>query len=564
MVVVDDVVLAPQPLVGGHAHEQGATRADDAPQLAQRVDVVLDVLDHVEAHGQVEALVRERHVGDRRLDDLAHAARACPLDARLGDLDAGHGAEAREVDHVATGAAAGVQHLGRRRQREPVDDPADDAAAPAVPPVALLDLEDLLFEIPVHTRTYPRAPGPHSTRRPPSRRRIGTAGPSRPRAPGRRDAAAVSRRRPRCRGARRSHAGRLTDVNLQARGAVAVKRALLVPRLAVVRARRPDDDAARVAADEDPVAGAVRHPRIAYEVVGVVVLEIAVAREIADVQAVARRRADRVHGVRPGSPREEVRVLLAVAAVAEDAPVRPAAAVVSHRHAAEAAREAAAPDRAAAVGDVLGGVERRRRAGGEDVALRRRPVALVLRPRAGSAQAAAEDQPADLSLAEVDLRDRQPGPGADVADRELARGLGHVARRGDRAPGGLVADRDADPGAGVRRAGEHHRAGARHRRQRREDDPSSVHHDTARAGPQAAAGAPRAIYPLAPPEGAVARDASQPRTGSERSYTRPASRAGSPVWAVTSRACAYTHSIALEHAACEGFGGKPHFDSVTT
>jgi len=47
VVVVDLVVTAPQPLVRRHRHQQRTTRLDDPAHLAQRREIVLEVLDHV-------------------------------------------------------------------------------------------------------------------------------------------------------------------------------------------------------------------------------------------------------------------------------------------------------------------------------------------------------------------------------------------------------------------------------------------------------------------------------------------------------------------------------------
>ena len=147
MVVVDLVVAAPQPLVGGHGDQQRAAGGDRATELAQGGEVVLEVLDHIQAHGQVEAVVGERHLQHRARDHLARVARAGNGDARLGELNAGHGAEPGELDHVAPAAASGVEDARGLGQPEPGDHAAEHRSPPPVPPVAVLDLVRLTLVV---------------------------------------------------------------------------------------------------------------------------------------------------------------------------------------------------------------------------------------------------------------------------------------------------------------------------------------------------------------------------------------------------------------------------------
>jgi len=62
--VVDGlVVLGPQPRVGRHGHEVGAGRLEHAAHLRHRGVVVVEVLEQVEGHDEVERVVREREPG---------------------------------------------------------------------------------------------------------------------------------------------------------------------------------------------------------------------------------------------------------------------------------------------------------------------------------------------------------------------------------------------------------------------------------------------------------------------------------------------------------------------
>ena len=138
MVVVDLVVAGPQPLVGGDGDQQRAAGRDHAAQLAQRGEVVLEVLDHVERGGQLEGVGGERHLQDRAFDHLARAALARERDAGLRELDPGDRAVTGEVDHVAPRAAAGVEDPRARRQAQLGDHALEHGAPPPVPPVAIL------------------------------------------------------------------------------------------------------------------------------------------------------------------------------------------------------------------------------------------------------------------------------------------------------------------------------------------------------------------------------------------------------------------------------------------
>ncbi len=122
-------------------------------QLAQRRAVVLEVLDHVEAHDEVEGVLGEGHLQHRALHHLAHVAPPGGLGGGGGELHAGDGAPAREVHHVAPGTAPRVEDARARLQAETLDCPGEHPAAPAVPPVAVLHPVGLQLEVVVH-RTH--------------------------------------------------------------------------------------------------------------------------------------------------------------------------------------------------------------------------------------------------------------------------------------------------------------------------------------------------------------------------------------------------------------------------
>ena len=243
----------------------------------------------------------------------------------------------------------------------------------------------------------------------------------------------------------------------------------------VVGADRARHDAAGGAADEDPVALPVADLAVAHHVEGVRVPGVAVTGQIADVQAVSLRAPQLVGGMGRGAPRREVRVLGAVARVAEGPPVGPAPAVVAQRDAAEAARVAARPDRRGPAGggrDEVGGEVHRVGAIRRVREHHRRPVALVLRPGAQPVELAAADLAADLAVLDVVLRDREHGPGAHVADGELGRVRARIAGRRDRAPVDRAARRRG--ACGCRPAGRKTRGGRPQGHQEEED--ANSHH----------------------------------------------------------------------------------------
>jgi hypothetical protein len=156
-VPVDDVVPRPERLVGRDGHHEQAARPRHAPQLRQRGAVVGRVLDDVEARHEVERPVREGQVLDAR---DAHVA--VPAPPRRGDrlgarVDPRRAPEARELVERPARAAAGVEQPRARRDRKPVELGPQDAAAPAVPPVALVARQHGLQLVGRHGRDARRA-----------------------------------------------------------------------------------------------------------------------------------------------------------------------------------------------------------------------------------------------------------------------------------------------------------------------------------------------------------------------------------------------------------------------
>ncbi len=150
VVVVDLVVAAPQPLVGGDGHEQRAAGRDRAAQLAQRrrSSSRCSITSRLTA--------RSKLASAKGISSTEPAITSPQLRARASSTLVSESstpvtrAVAGELDHVAPAAAAGVEDARVRGQPEAGDHPLEHGAPPAVPPVAVLDLVRLQLVVPVH------------------------------------------------------------------------------------------------------------------------------------------------------------------------------------------------------------------------------------------------------------------------------------------------------------------------------------------------------------------------------------------------------------------------------
>src|SRR6185437_4011270 len=152
VVVVDLVMAAPQPLVGGNRNQQSSARLGHATQLVQGAHVVFQVLDHVEADGQIEGAVVEGGVHDRALEHFAGLALASEPDACARQLHARDDAVVGKLHHVAPAAAAGIENACLRRQSQARNRLLQYATATLVPPVAVLGAVRLQLVLQLHSR----------------------------------------------------------------------------------------------------------------------------------------------------------------------------------------------------------------------------------------------------------------------------------------------------------------------------------------------------------------------------------------------------------------------------
>ena len=142
VVMVVLVVHRPEGRIGGHGEHHVAARPRDAAELAQDGEVVGCVLEHVQASHQVEGVVLERQPRDVRGDHLVVPACARRPHGQGADVDSRHVPESGETVEHATRAASGVEDLRAGIETEPPHLAHHDAQTAAVPPVALIMVQD--------------------------------------------------------------------------------------------------------------------------------------------------------------------------------------------------------------------------------------------------------------------------------------------------------------------------------------------------------------------------------------------------------------------------------------
>ena len=145
-VVGDAVLLREEELVGRSRGDQHPAGLEHAVDLAQRPDVVLDVLERVEGRDAVEAGVAEaalRPVAGHEQRELPRRAVLQPLQGDVGSDHAAVGRHRRQ--HAAHAAAQVHQHAvaARAPSHVAVEQRDEDRAPSPEPPVRLLELEEL-------------------------------------------------------------------------------------------------------------------------------------------------------------------------------------------------------------------------------------------------------------------------------------------------------------------------------------------------------------------------------------------------------------------------------------
>lgn len=154
--VVDRIVCAPHPRVGGHRQQQLSTRLQQAENRGERRPVVRDMLKHVEQRDEVEGLVElESDIG--QFSGAHRAAKA------LGGERAGvfvkfnslQRAVTAEHLKVMTRSAADLQNLRIGRQANfSFDQTGKDVPARDIPPVGRIEFGHAVERLPLH-RLFP-------------------------------------------------------------------------------------------------------------------------------------------------------------------------------------------------------------------------------------------------------------------------------------------------------------------------------------------------------------------------------------------------------------------------
>ena len=153
MVMVRDVVRAPQPGQRGDGHQQSPARRELGAQHLERRPILGNMLEHVEQHDQIIGAVLDRRAVGRK-EAAAHVEPAAPRGQRARrpvGLDRIDAAEALEQGDVGARAAADLENprIGLERNLRG-DQRGDDPAARDEPPMLAVDLGHAIVGRAVH------------------------------------------------------------------------------------------------------------------------------------------------------------------------------------------------------------------------------------------------------------------------------------------------------------------------------------------------------------------------------------------------------------------------------
>jgi len=155
LVVVGDVVCAPQPGCCRHRQQHPPARRELAPQHLQRADIVVDMLQHVEQHDEVIAAILQLHLIGQQ--PAAHRDAAAPAGERPGGfigLDRVDPAEALQHGEVGAGAGAHLQYPRAGLQRHLLPDQRRDDLPPrGEPPMVGIDIRHAIVDGAFHQAT---------------------------------------------------------------------------------------------------------------------------------------------------------------------------------------------------------------------------------------------------------------------------------------------------------------------------------------------------------------------------------------------------------------------------
>src|SRR5574337_1084041 len=138
LVLQEFVVRAPHPPVRRHRDQHASARRQQTPQRHQGLNVLFDMLQHIEHADQVEGFAPERDIVRKAATAQIEAAAGLLAGDPAGDLvhlDRAHLAMRRQRRQVAPGARPGLQDPRRSRQPEASDQVIENVAPGGEPPV---------------------------------------------------------------------------------------------------------------------------------------------------------------------------------------------------------------------------------------------------------------------------------------------------------------------------------------------------------------------------------------------------------------------------------------------
>ena len=136
-----NVMIAPQPRHRGNREQKPSAGTQPHPQGPQRAGLIIQMLEHVRHHHQVEELIAERDLIRQRAErNLGETASARETNRTLIRVDCEQPAAAREHREISTSAASGLQDCGVGGQLEAIQNAIDDRPARREPPVRVLNL----------------------------------------------------------------------------------------------------------------------------------------------------------------------------------------------------------------------------------------------------------------------------------------------------------------------------------------------------------------------------------------------------------------------------------------
>src|SRR5262249_39714337 len=134
LVVVDDVMRAPQELVRRHGHEGPTAGLQILARLPEHGQIIVHVLDDVEPGGQIEARLRARDRRQRAAERVSGAAQPRGVEGERRSASPVSLNPSRERFERRPRAAADIENTRAGREPESLNHVLDDPLAGYTPP----------------------------------------------------------------------------------------------------------------------------------------------------------------------------------------------------------------------------------------------------------------------------------------------------------------------------------------------------------------------------------------------------------------------------------------------